>query len=213
MASSSAGPMAEHPANPRRRQMFPGGGGDELRQASCPSFMTRIGLAPRLGHDAGPVVLQRRDPSRTLDRGDATLPGDGANHGAGDRGETILVLRDVTEQASASRPRDVHRRPVPRAADTGHDESMVVRASWRATTTGSMTRPARRSDRRRGGGRAAQAAGRGRRGDEPLRMRPMPTSGASPCSSNGSSRRSWPRRRSAGRASRSRSLWSRPCPR
>jgi len=83
-------------SNPAGRQMFPEGA-----ETSYASILAQLhdpdGDAPRLGTHAGPVVLRTRsEPERWIEV--ATYPV--ADRASDDEpgGETILVLRDVTEQ-------------------------------------------------------------------------------------------------------------------
>jgi len=83
-------------ANPAGRQMFPG-----VAETSYASILSQLhdpdGLAPRLGTHAGPVVLRTRsEPERWIEV--ATYPVTERTTERETRGETILVLRDVTEQ-------------------------------------------------------------------------------------------------------------------
>jgi PAS domain S-box-containing protein len=82
-------------ANPAGRSMFPG-----VAETSYAGILGQLqdpdGAAPRLGTHAGPVVLRTRaEPERWIEV--ATYPVDRAAEGETGR-ETILVLRDVTEQ-------------------------------------------------------------------------------------------------------------------
>jgi PAS domain S-box-containing protein len=83
-------------ANPAGRAMFPG-----VAETSYAGILSRLhdpdGDAPPLGTHAGPVVLRTRaEPERWIEV--ATYPvADRTNEGE-PGGETILVLRDVTEQ-------------------------------------------------------------------------------------------------------------------
>jgi PAS domain S-box-containing protein len=83
-------------ANPSGRQMFPG-----VAETSYASILSQLhdpdGLAPRLGTHAGPVVLRTRsEPERWIEV--ATYPVTERTTERETGGETILVLRDVTEQ-------------------------------------------------------------------------------------------------------------------
>jgi len=83
-------------ANPAGRQMFPG-----VAETSYASILSQLhdpdGLAPRLGTHAGPVVLRTRsEPERWIEV--ATYPVTERTTERETGGETILVLRDVTEQ-------------------------------------------------------------------------------------------------------------------
>ncbi len=81
-------------ANPAGRAMFP-----SITEVSYAGILAELhdpeGMAPPLGTRAGPVVFRTRsEPERWIEV--ATYPVDRATDG--ERGETILVLRDVTEQ-------------------------------------------------------------------------------------------------------------------
>lgn len=83
-------------ANPAGRQMFPG-----VAETSYASILAGLhdpeGGAPRLGTHAGPVVLRTRsEPERWIEV--ATYPVTERTTEGEPGGETILVLRDVTEQ-------------------------------------------------------------------------------------------------------------------
>ena len=83
-------------ANPAGRQMFPG-----VAETSYASILAQLhdpdGSAPRLGTHAGPVVLRTRsEPERWIDV--STYPVTERSSERETGGETILVLRDVTEQ-------------------------------------------------------------------------------------------------------------------
>jgi PAS domain S-box-containing protein len=83
-------------ANPAGRQMFPG-----IAETSYASILAQLhdpdGAAPRLGTHAGPVVLRTRsEPERWIEV--ATYPVTERDGERDTGGETILVLRDVTEQ-------------------------------------------------------------------------------------------------------------------
>jgi PAS domain S-box-containing protein len=83
-------------ANPAGRQMFPG-----VAETSYASILSQLhdpdGTAPRLGTHAGPVVLRTRsEPERWIEV--ATYPVADRTTERDPGGETILVLRDVTEQ-------------------------------------------------------------------------------------------------------------------
>jgi PAS domain S-box-containing protein len=83
-------------ANPAGRQMFP-----DVAETSYASILAGLhdpeGGAPRLGTHAGPVVLRTRsDPERWIEV--ATYPVTERTTEGEPGGETILVLRDVTEQ-------------------------------------------------------------------------------------------------------------------
>jgi PAS domain S-box-containing protein len=82
-------------ANPAGRAMFPDAA--EIGYAGIlAALRDPEDAAPRLGTHAGPVVLRTKaDPERWIEV--ATYPVDRAAEGE-TRGETILVLRDVTEQ-------------------------------------------------------------------------------------------------------------------
>lgn len=84
-------------ANPAGRAMFP-----SVAEMSYAGILAELrdteGVAPPLGKHAGPVVLRtRREPERWIEVATYPVGADGTNDGAL-RGETILVLRDVTEQ-------------------------------------------------------------------------------------------------------------------
>jgi len=83
-------------ANPAGRQMFAG-----VAETSYASILAQLhdpeGAAPRLGTHAGPVVLRTRsEPERWIEV--ATYPVTDRTTEGEPGGETILVLRDVTEQ-------------------------------------------------------------------------------------------------------------------
>ena len=83
-------------SNPAGRQMFPEGA-----ETSYASILAQLhdpeGDAPRLGTHAGPVVLRTRsEPERWIEL--ATYPVADRTTEGDPGGETILVLRDVTEQ-------------------------------------------------------------------------------------------------------------------
>jgi PAS domain S-box-containing protein len=83
-------------ANPAGRQMFAG-----VAETSYASILAQLhdpeGAAPRLGTHAGPVVLRTRsEPERWIEV--ATYPVADRTTEGEPGGETILVLRDVTEQ-------------------------------------------------------------------------------------------------------------------
>ena len=83
-------------SNPAGRQMFPEGA-----ETSYASVLAQLhdpeGDAPRLGTHAGPVVLRTRsEPERWIEL--ATYPVADRTTEGDPGGETILVLRDVTEQ-------------------------------------------------------------------------------------------------------------------
>jgi PAS domain S-box-containing protein len=83
-------------ANPAGRQMFP-----DVAETSYASILGQLhdpdGGAPRLGTHGGPVVLRTRaEPERWIEV--ATYPVTERNSERDAGGETILVLRDVTEQ-------------------------------------------------------------------------------------------------------------------
>ena len=83
-------------SNPAGRQMFPEGA-----ETSYASILAQLhdpdGDAPRLGTHAGPVVLRTRsEPERWIEV--ATYPVADRTTDGDPGGETILVLRDVTEQ-------------------------------------------------------------------------------------------------------------------
>jgi len=83
-------------SNPAGRQMFPEGA-----ETSYASILAQLhdpeGDAPRLGTHAGPVVLRTRsEPERWIEL--ATYPVADRTTERDPGGETILVLRDVTEQ-------------------------------------------------------------------------------------------------------------------
>jgi signal transduction histidine kinase len=83
-------------ANPAAREMFAGTSvnsyADVLGELRDPD-----GLAPPLGMHAGPIVLRtRQEPERWIEA--ATYPVADRSTQGEPRGETILVLRDVTEQ-------------------------------------------------------------------------------------------------------------------
>jgi PAS domain S-box-containing protein len=82
-------------ANPAGRSMFPG-----IAEMGYAGILDALrdpdGAAPRLGAHAGPVVFRTKaEPERWIEV--ATYPVDRATEGE-TRGETIIVLRDVTEQ-------------------------------------------------------------------------------------------------------------------
>lgn len=82
-------------ANPAGRAMFPG-----IASGSYEGILAELrdheGVAPKLGTQAGPVVLRTRDePERWIEL--ATYPVLERSSDT-DGGETILMLRDVTEQ-------------------------------------------------------------------------------------------------------------------
>jgi PAS domain S-box-containing protein len=83
-------------ANPAGRQMFP-----DVAETSYASILAQLhdpdGAAPKLGTHAGPVVLRTRlEPERWIEV--ATYPVTERTSERDTGGETILVLRDVTEQ-------------------------------------------------------------------------------------------------------------------
>lgn len=83
-------------ANPAGRQMFPG-----IAETSYAGILAALhdpeGAAPRLGTHAGPVVLRTRaEPERWIEVATYPVADRTADRESG--GETILVLRDVTEQ-------------------------------------------------------------------------------------------------------------------
>jgi PAS domain S-box-containing protein len=83
-------------ANPAGRAMFPG-----VAETSYAGILAELrdgeGLAPRLGTHAGPVVLRTRsEPERWIEVATYPVADRAADPESG--GETILVLRDVTEQ-------------------------------------------------------------------------------------------------------------------
>ena len=83
-------------SNPAGRQMFPDGA-----ETSYASILAQLhdpdGSAPRLGTHAGPVVLRTRsEPERWIEL--ATYPVTDRTTEGETSSETILVLRDVTEQ-------------------------------------------------------------------------------------------------------------------
>lgn len=83
-------------SNPAGRQMFPEGA-----ETSYASILAQLhdpeGDAPQLGRHAGPVVLRTRsEPERWIEL--ATYPVADRTTEGDPGGETILVLRDVTEQ-------------------------------------------------------------------------------------------------------------------
>ena len=83
-------------ANPAGRQMFPG-----VAETSYASILAQLhdpdGAAPRLGTHAGPVALRTRsEPERWIEVATYPVADRTADRESG--GETILVLRDVTEQ-------------------------------------------------------------------------------------------------------------------
>jgi PAS domain S-box-containing protein len=82
-------------ANPAGRSMFPG-----ITEMGYSGILDALrdpdGAAPRLGTHAGPVVFRTKvEPERWIEV--ATYPVDRATEGE-THGETIIVLRDVTEQ-------------------------------------------------------------------------------------------------------------------
>src|SRR4029079_2982310 len=91
-------------SNPAGRQMFPEGA-----ETSYASILAQLhdpeGDAPRLGTHAGPVVLRTRSaPERWIEL--ATYPVADRTTEGDPGGETILVLRDVTEQRQREAARD-----------------------------------------------------------------------------------------------------------